>query len=270
MISFPNCKINLGLNIVSKRSDGYHNLETVFYPIKQLHDALEIIHADTFGLTQTGIVACEDPEKNLVVKAYRHLQQEHVLAPIHIHLHKAIPHGAGLGGGSADATFMLQLLNQFFALQLSQEKLLALALQLGSDCPFFVHNTACYAEGRGEQMLLLDVDLSGKYIVMLKPPVHISTAQAFAGITPQAPKQNCKEVVGTKAITEWKHHLYNDFEQTTFKISPDFASAKQMLYDAGAVYASLSGTGSVVYGIFEYPIELPQVPKEWWSWAGIL
>jgi 4-diphosphocytidyl-2-C-methyl-D-erythritol kinase len=264
VVTFPNCKINIGLQVTAKRADGYHNLETIFYPIHGLHDALEIIPAETYSLTISGISIQGNTSDNLITKAYYLLQQQYQLPLISVELLKAIPTGAGLGGGSANATFMLMLLNNYFKLQLTDTQLLAYALQLGSDCPFFVYNTACFASGRGEVLEQLDISLAGKYIYLVKPPVHVSTAQAFSGIRPQASKYSLAQLIH-QPIQLWQQHISNDFEQTVFTQHPQLASAKAQLIDAGAVFASMSGTGSTVYGIFDtQPSELPW-PADYFS-----
>jgi 4-diphosphocytidyl-2-C-methyl-D-erythritol kinase len=263
MIAFANCKINLGLHVVEKRADGYHNLDTVFYPVKNVYDVLEIKESAEFKLQQSGLIIKSPLEKNLVFKAYQLLKTHYDLPNIEIHLHKTIPSGAGLGGGSADASFMLLLLNNYFNLQITKDSLSAFALQLGSDCPFFIENECCTAQGRGELLSPINLDLAGLYLYLIKPPIHVSTAQAFAGIIPAA-----KETILAESIMQpkhtWKNTISNDFEKTIFALHPQFASIKEKLYDAGALYASMSGTGSTIYGIFEKEVEI-DVPKDWWS-----
>lgn len=271
MICFPNCKVNLGLFVTGKRADGYHNLETVFYPISPRHlspvertlidnkyatvlnDVLELTptQGDT-RLYMSGIEVHGNKEDNLVWKAYELLQEKYSnkIKPINIHLHKATPMGAGLGGGSADGAYMLRLMNDFFALGLSKVELAEYALQLGSDCPFFIYNTPQYATGRGEIMENVRVELSGYEIKIVTPGLHVSTKDAFAQITPRAAPFDLRQI-STLPVSEWKHYISNDFEATVFKVHPQLAAIKQQLYDAGAVYASMSGTGSAVYGIFK-------------------
>lgn len=250
MIIFPNCKINLGLNIVKKRNDGYHNLQTIFYPIP-FTDALEIIVAKEFSFTTTGLSIDTGSEKNLCVKAYQLLQPIYNLPPVHIHLHKAIPLGAGLGGGSADAAFTLLLLNKKFNLNLSSSKLIDFALQLGSDCPFFIINQPCYATGRGELLEPIELSLlKGKQLVIINPGIHVNTGWAFSQITPSKYPNSLQQTT-LKPITEWKEFITNDFEAAVFNEHPSLPPIKQQLYDAGALFAGMTGSGSTIFGIFE-------------------
>lgn len=266
MICFPNCKINIGLFVTEKREDGYHNLETVFYPLgnavpfaarpseqQVLNDVLEIVPAKTkTKLRLSGLPVAGDTSDNIVWKAYHLLLRDFPdsIPPLDIYLHKATPMGAGLGGGSADGAYMLSLLNNYCSLELTETTLIAYALQLGSDCPFFIRNTPQYATGRGEHMTPIDLDLSRYEIKVVCADVHVSTKTAFSRILPKpAPFDLSK--VGTLPITEWQHHIHNDFEASVFEAHPQLADTKQQLYEQGAVYASLTGTGSAVYGIFE-------------------
>lgn len=255
MIVFPNCKINIGLYITEKRSDGFHNLETVFFPIK-LNDALEVVsQADTqsfdIEFSQTGLVVDAPADKNLCVKAFNLLKAKFPqLTDIKMHLHKAIPMGAGLGGGSADGAFALKALNNYFSLGLSNEELIALALQLGSDCPFFIINEPCYATGRGEILEKINIDLAGYTFVLVNPGIHINTGWAFSKITPQKPPYDLKKAI-LNPVEEWKQSITNQFEQPVFEAYPEIGEIKSALYNAGAVYASMSGSGSTVYGIFK-------------------
>ena len=255
MIIFSYPKINLGLKIVRKRSDGYHDLESIFYPLYHWKDALEIVESAHFRFENTGIVVDAAPEKNLVVRAYRLLCEKFALPPIHIHLHKTIPMGAGLGGGSSNATFMLKLLNDFFDLQFSVSDLLQYALQLGSDCPFFVQDGPKYVTGRGEHLQNISLDLQNYFITVIYPNVSITTAEAFAGIQPAPSEFSFLELVQAP-FAQWKKHLHNDFETTIFSRYPILAQLKANLYQAGALYASMSGSGSAMYGIFEKPTML--------------
>ena len=249
MISFPICKINLGLHIVGKRNDGYHNLETIFYPIA-LKDALEIIQADTFSFKATGIAVDGDPAKNLCVRAYDLLKQKFDLPPVYMHLHKAIPLGAGLGGGSSDGAATLLLLNQKFQLKLSPNELIDLALQLGSDCPFFIINKPCIASGRGEMLQHMDVPvLKGHKIVIVNPGIHVNTGWAFSQITPTPVNHSLSDIIA-QPISSWKSELKNDFEEAVFEAHPAIKNIKEELYARGALYASMSGSGASVYGIF--------------------
>ena len=250
MISFPNCKINLGLHIIGKRPDGYHDLETVFYPIP-LKDALELVESDVTSIKITGLSVPGNNEDNLCLKAYRLLKNDFPhLPPVQVHLHKAIPTGAGLGGGSADGAFMLMLLDKKFELQLTQAQLIAYALQLGSDCPFFIINKPVFATGRGEKMSAVDVDLSGYTFVIVNPQIHISTRESFARLTPKMPVKNIEAIL-QQPINTWKDELINDFEKGLFQSFPEIEAVKMALYNSGAVYASMTGTGSTVFGIFD-------------------
>jgi len=260
MVCFPNCKINIGLFVTNKRADGYHDLETVFYPVDKtgsagvLNDVLEVVPAtdEETQLYMSGLGVAGDRENNLVWKAFVLLKEKypHIVTDLDIHLHKAIPMGAGLGGGSADGAFMLRLLNDYFSLGMSNEDLAALALQLGSDCPFFIYNTPQFAKGRGELMEAVEVDLSGYRIEVSCPGVHVSTRDAFSEIMPRPVPYDLRGI-SSLPVKEWRHHISNDFEQTVFKKHPELAALKQSMYDKGALYASMSGTGSAVYGIFE-------------------
>lgn len=253
MIVFPNCKINLGLRILRKRSDGYHDLETIFYPLP-FYDVLETIarkEISTILFSGSGLTINGDIEENLCVKAYTLLQKEFPQIPaIQMHLHKVIPTGAGLGGGSADAAYTLLVLNKQFQLKLSTEQLITYALQLGSDCPFFIVNKPCFATGRGEMMEQVSLDLSAYKFIIVNPGILVSTANAFAGITPSLPVKSVKEII-QQPVSTWKNELMNDFEKNIFDNYPSIETIKNKLYDAGAVYASMSGSGSTVYGIFE-------------------
>lgn len=255
MILFPNCKINLGLHIIGKRADGYHNLQTVFYPLN-LCDALEVIPHQTpnspsaCSFTSSGLTIAGDPENNLCVKAFHLLKQDFPQLPsLQLHVHKVIPMGAGLGGGSADGAFTLRLLNDQFALGLTTEQLLLYALQLGSDCPFFIYNKPCFATSRGEVLEPFEVDLSDHRIVVVHPGIHVSTAWAFAQLHPAPPEASLKEIL-LQPIATWKDQLINDFELAVLDQYPVIQEIKQELYKQGAMYASLSGSGSAVYGIF--------------------
>lgn len=257
MILFPNCKINLGLHVVQKRSDGYHELQTVFYPVP-FRDILEIIPSQSFNFQSTGLAIPGDASSNLCVKAYHLMKQRFPeLPPVQILLHKIIPMGGGLGGGSSNGSFTLIGLNKLFNLQLSQEELLDMSLQLGSDCPFFIINVPAYATGRGEQMQTLNINLKGYYLVLILPGLHVSTAQAFSGITPKQPAKDLQTII-SKAPETWKSELVNDFEVSVFTQYPPIEHIKNWLYDQGAVYASMTGTGSTVYGIFSQKPDLKQ------------
>ncbi len=250
MLRFPNCKINLGLYITGKRDDGYHNLETIFYPLP-LNDVLEIVPAKATTIHLSGKTVAGDERKNLVWRAYELLQEMFPiqLGKVDIYLHKVIPMGAGMGGGSADGAYMLQMLNDEFSLGMDQAALAKLALQLGSDCPFFIYNTPQFASGRGEHMHPIALDLSAYSIQLICPEVHISTAKAFSMLTPKPAGFNLK-MLPQLPINEWKDNISNDFEVPIFAEHPELADIKKQLYDQGAVYASMSGSGSTIYGIF--------------------
>ncbi len=261
MIVFPNAKINLGLNITAKRPDGYHDLETVFYPIP-LEDALEVGPlTDPTGdgseleLHCNGIPIEGDPSDNLIVKAYRLLKEEFRLPPIRVYLQKQIPTGAGMGGGSADATFMLKLLNDQFHLRLTDSRLEELSARLGADCAFFVRNTPVFARGIGNVFSPVTLSLQGYWLAVVKPDVFVSTREAFSKVTPRKPLRSVREIVGLP-VGEWRELLVNDFEESVFSVHPAIGAVKQRLYDLGALYASMSGSGASVYGIFANEVRL--------------
>ncbi|MDR0891276.1 MAG: 4-(cytidine 5'-diphospho)-2-C-methyl-D-erythritol kinase [Mediterranea sp.] len=266
MLVFPNAKINLGLSITEKRPDGYHNLETVFYPIDGLTDALEVVDAtsannDDIRLHPYGMEVAGLPEENLVVKAYRLLSKEHRLPPVDIHLYKHIPSGAGLGGGSADAAFMLRLLNEQYALGLSAETLEAHAAKLGADCAFFVRNVPVYAEGIGNLFSPIPLSLKDYGVIVVKPNVFVSTKEAFAHIRPHRPEQSVKEVTA-RPVEEWEGLLVNDFEESVFPQHVQIREIKEELYRQGAVYASMTGSGSSVFGLFTPGTTVPDIHWE--------
>lgn len=260
MIVFPNCKINLGLHIVAKRSDGYHDLETVFYPVP-LKDALEILplppaKKGAIEFSQSGLSVEGAPTDNICVKAIQLLQDNFPELPgIKIHLHKQIPMGAGLGGGSADAAFLLQAINKKFNLEINPPRLGELALQLGSDCPFFLVNKPCVAKGRGEILQEVKVDLSNYKIVLINPSIHVSTANAFKGVQPQSNSQPLNDIIALPPA-QWKNKLINQFEETVFPQYPSLQKIKEELYAMGALYAAMTGSGSTIFGIFEKSFSL--------------
>ena len=258
MITFPNAKINLGLNIVEKRPDGYHNLETIFYPIN-LQDALEVTRRENndkeYTLHISGSPLEGEPEDNLVVKAYKLLKKDYPgLLPVDIHMYKHIPAGAGLGGGSSDAACMIKLLNDKFSLGLSTERMEEYAVKLGADCAFFIRNKPVFAAGIGNLFEPVELSLKGYHIILIKPDIFVSTRDAFAEIKPVRPAVSLKEIV-KQPMETWKNSMKNDFEDSVFKKFPEIAAIKDELYDLGAVYAAMSGSGSSVYGIFKAPIE---------------
>lgn len=251
MIYFPNAKINLGLNIVSKRADGYHDLETIFFPI-MIKDGLEIIEKDGLKndvFIQEGLLIEGTSDDNLVVKALKLMREHYVFPFVEVHLLKCIPFGAGIGGGSADASFMLRLLNDMFSLGVSKEQLVSLAVKLGADCPFFIHNRPMYAEGIGEKLQDVDLSLDNYTIVLVKPDVFVSTKDAFSKVTPSKPNVNLREII-KRPVSDWKELMFNDFEQSVFALHPEIEMVKNRLYDLGAIYASMSGSGASVYGLF--------------------
>lgn len=262
MISFPVAKINLGLNVVEKRPDGYHNLETVFYPVP-IKDALEVCEMDPqfpssvdCDLKVTNIPVEGDEQRNLVVRAYQLLKGDFPDLPrIHAHLFKAIPTQAGMGGGSSDCAYMITLLNRMFALGLSEQQMVDYAARLGADCAFFIHPRPAYAEGIGERLQPIALDLSGWHIAIVRPDIPVPTREAFSLIRPQRPLRNCRDIV-SQPVETWRSLLFNDFEQSVFTLHPEIASIKDRLYDMGAVYAAMSGSGSSVFGLFPAPVSL--------------
>jgi 4-diphosphocytidyl-2-C-methyl-D-erythritol kinase len=249
MILFPPSKINLGLNVLSKREDGYHELVSCMYPIP-LTDVLEILPADEFSFHQTGLSIAGSSDTNLCVKAFKLMVDNFSIQPVYIHLRKEIPMGAGIGGGSADAAFVLKGINELYNLGCSIEKLEELAAELGSDCPFFIKNEAQLSEGRGEILSSCSVNLKGYYIKIVNPGIHISTKEAFAGIQFHEHKKSLKEIIESP-VENWKDVLVNDFEKSIFPKYPVLEEIKKQLYSDGAVYASMSGSGSTIYGIFK-------------------
>jgi len=271
MICFPTAKINLGLRVVEKRPDGYHNIETFFYPIG-LKDALEAIPGgglSDFRLTVSGTEEVIDPTSNLVTKAYRLLQETHTLPILDTYLHKVIPTGAGLGGGSSDAAFMLSLVNRMIEPGVSNEVLMSLAARLGADCPFFLVNKPVYATGTGNQFEETSLSLKGYFLVVIKPNVSVSTAEAYAHMTPHPRARSLKEMA-LSPVTEWKDWVENDFEEYAFQAHPVIADIKQRLYDNGALFASMSGSGSAVYGIFNEAVDLFAVFPACFYWNSTL
>ena len=270
MLVFPNCKINLGLQVRHKRIDGYHELATIFYPLP-LCDALEIIRNPQNGATEVAFSASGTPipgntNNNLCIKAYALLKERFPeLPPIQMHLHKVIPMGAGLGGGSSDGAFALQLLTKLFALNCSTKELENLALQLGSDCPFFLHNQPCYATGRGEILEPVAVDLSGYDWLLVHPGIHVATGSAFTALnrTQKASTglPDLRNLIQLP-IHQWKEELINDFETPVCAMHPEIGAVRNQLYAAGALYAAMSGSGSAVFGVFAAgtlpTLQLPQ------------
>lgn len=248
MIVYPNAKINLGLNILRKRKDGYHDISSVFYPVKQCVDILEIAKSDTFNFIKSGIKIPDG--ENLCEKAWKLLHKDYEIGNVRIHLHKQIPIGAGLGGGSSDASFTLKALNKLFELNLSTLELEKYALLLGSDCPFFINNRPKLVEGIGEKMTDIDLDLSEFKIRLINPDIHVSTKEAYSGVIPQEPDVSVEEIIQLP-VNEWKEKLRNDFEDSLFKKYSQLAKIKEDLYHEGSIYSSMSGSGSVLFGIFK-------------------
>jgi 4-diphosphocytidyl-2-C-methyl-D-erythritol kinase len=249
MILFPNAKINIGLNITERRSDGYHNLETIFYPVK-INDALEVITADELSFESSGLDIPGRMEDNLCVKGYHLLKKDHDIPPVKIHLHKHIPIGAGLGGGSADAAFFIRLINKKFELGLSVDQMQDYARILGADCAFFIENKPVFAFEKGDEFESIKLDLSRYSLVLVMPPVQVSTAEAYRGVKPAMPKDSLFDLI-YEPVAEWRKYIKNDFEESIFKNNAEIRGVKAALYGAGALYASMSGSGSSVFGIFE-------------------
>jgi 4-diphosphocytidyl-2-C-methyl-D-erythritol kinase len=269
MIGFPPCKINLGLHIISKRPDGYHNIETCFYPIPWT-DILEVIPASENSFSTSGNFIPGDTADNLCLRAYQALKKDYPISAAKIHLHKIIPSGAGLGGGSADAAHTLRLLNQVFGLGLTNEKLMHYASSLGSDCAFFVSDVPKFGTGRGEELHDLSLNLKGKFIVIIKPDIHVSTAEAYAGVRPSIPEIGIKNILENYPLKDWSSLLRNDFEKTVFEKFPGIQKIKDVLYSKGALYASMSGSGSAVFGIFDHHVEFKEDFSKMICWSGSL
>jgi len=261
MITYPNCKINIGLRIVRKREDGYHDLETIFYPIHQLHDILDVRirdnanGADAICYTQTGIAVDCPPEQNLVVRCYHNMRKQYPhIGAVDVHLTKLIPFGAGLGGGSSDAAHMAIMLNELFQLGLSKKELAEIVRPMGADCPFFIYNEPCFATGIGERLTPIPLSLHGKRIVMVKPEVAVSTREAYSGVHKRGEFQHWQQAIkegpcSPSSIAAEAFH--NDFEDTIFAIHPSLSAIKQQLLDMGAQYAAMSGSGSTIFGLFD-------------------
>ncbi len=258
MYILPNAKINIGLNVVSKRLDRYHVLQTVFYPIP-ITDAIEIktLEKSTvpYEFFSSGIPIPGGIENNLIVKVFLELKKEYNLPPLSINLAKHIPIEAGLGGGSSDCAHMMKLLNEFFSLGLSDEDMEKKVSRFGADCAFFIRNKPVFAEGLGDTFSQIDISLKDYFIVLVKPDISISTRQAFSAIIPHNPNNDLKNILSTEPISQWKYKISNIFERSIFPLFPNLQVIKETLYDIGAIYASMSGSGSTIYGIFDRPIE---------------
>lgn len=266
MVVFPNAKINLGLWIKQRRHDGFHEIETCFYPIP-LREILEIMEVEPGNevFRTSGLNIPAEPGDNLVMKSYELLRNDYHLPPLHIHLHKTIPMGAGLGGGSADAAFAIKLLNEQFSLGLSQDQMKAYASEIGSDCSFFILNQPAIATGKGEQLKPINLNLSGYYIAIIKPLADISTTWAYSAIIPKIREKSLEEII-FRPVAEWKNQLENDFENVVFKKHPEIQKLKNLLYDRGADYASLTGSGSGVYGLFEKDPGILRTDSKFFLW----
>ncbi len=267
MVAFPNAKINIGLNVTERRPDGYHNLETIFYPVA-IRDALEVVESADLTFTSTGIGIPGDAGSNLCLKAYHLLAADFEVPNVHIHLHKQIPIGAGLGGGSSDAAFLIRLMNEKFELGLSAGRMEDYCRRLGADCPFFIRNEPVFACGVGDVFRPVSLDLSPYFLVLVKPQVHISTAEAYRGVTPIAATTSLSDLVRLPP-EEWNGVVKNDFEASVFPNHPAVRGVKDHLYEAGALYSSMSGSGSSVYGIFKDPVSLPELEKDNQVFYGI-
>jgi len=273
MVVFPPAKINIGLQITGKREDGYHNLVSVFYPL-DLCDVLEIVLDENSPVGSvkfhpSGLAVNGKPEHNLVLQAIRLFHEKHTLPGLQVYLHKVIPMGAGMGGGSSDATYTLRVLNDLFGKPFGEKELFAMALQLGSDCPFFLYSKPCLVEGRGEVLHDLRLDVASYYLVLINPGVHVSTAEAFAMIKPKPPEFHLGEVV-VLAPENWNGRVVNDFEEPMMLKYSEIRTALDLLKDSGAVYAAMSGSGSTAYGIFASKPTLPDLPKHWMKFEQVL
>ena len=271
MLTYPNAKINLGLNIVERRPDGYHNIETVFYPIG-LSDGLEVVPSDTcldYSFSSSGIELGGDPEDNLIIKAYRLLRSDYQFPAIDISLIKQIPFGAGLGGGSSDAAFMLKMLNEIFELKITNRKLEKYAAVLGADCPVFIKNKPVFATGTGNIFTPIKISLKGYYLMLVKPDIHVSTPEAYSLVIPEKPQTSLIDLI-KRPVTEWKDTIKNDFEKSVFPKYPEIESIKKSMYELGAVYASMSGSGSSVYGIFDIEIPENRLFDTYFTTGGVL
>lgn len=268
MVVFPNAKINIGLQITEKRADGFHNIASCFYPVGWA-DVLEVIPAETFAFSSSGIFIPGDPAANLCVKAYYLLKKDFNLPTVAMHLLKIVPIGAGMGGGSSDAAFALKLLNSTFDLQLSTSELENYARKLGSDCAFFVENKPQFCHEKGDQFEDIALSLKGKWIVLIYPNLHISTAEAYAGVQPKKADIDLREIL-KQPLTHWKSVVKNDFEEGLFLKYPLLATLKSQLYEIDALYASMTGSGSTIYGIFENDLIIPNNLSSYMVWKGEL
>lgn len=272
MIVFPKAKINLGLRITRKRPDGYHDIETLFYPVT-FYDALEFVVSDNMSrkdfLTVTGLGTGSNPEDNLVIKTLRKLREKYNVPFFNIHLHKAIPAGAGLGGGSSDAAYILKAVNKCFSLNIDRTDLQSIALELGSDCPFFIEPVPSHASGRGEILRPVRPVLNGYYLLLLNPGIGVNTRDAYQNCRPEHPSTGLLQLID-RPITKWKELMINDFEGYAFKKYPLLAEIKNKLYSSGALFSSMSGSGSSVYGIFPKKSSVPDTLKDFLIYEGVM
>jgi 4-diphosphocytidyl-2-C-methyl-D-erythritol kinase len=270
MINFPNAKINIGLNIINKRPDGFHNIETIFYPIG-LSDILEInISNDKINFKNTGLtVENKRFESNICYKAYQKLNNNFSLEPVNIHLHKIIPFGAGLGGGSSDASFTLKAINSIMKLNLNDNTIIKYAERVGSDCPFFIINKPSFASEKGNMLKPIDLSLKGYFLVIIHPGIHVNTAKAYSKISPKKPEISLSELI-KQPIENWKGTIKNDFEDSVFNDHPEIEIIKSKLYNIGAIYSSMSGSGSAVFGIFNYKIDIKDSFNKYFTWTEVL
>ncbi|MEJ6735929.1 MAG: 4-(cytidine 5'-diphospho)-2-C-methyl-D-erythritol kinase [Flavobacteriales bacterium] len=250
MLVFPNAKINIGLCVVEKRADGFHNIESIFYPVFDLFDVLEVVESKELSFTSSGIEIPGSSTSNLCVQAFQLVKSDFDIPFVTIHLHKVIPIGAGLGGGSADAAFMLKALNELFKLNLTVDQLINYARELGSDCAFFIENKPVYAFNKGDEFENIELDLTPYQLKIEYPNIHIGTKEAYSGIVPLSSKQCLKDII-SKPIEEWKSFIENDFEKSVFPSHPSIENVKKKMYADGAVFASMTGSGSAVFGLFE-------------------
>ncbi|WP_285008881.1 4-(cytidine 5'-diphospho)-2-C-methyl-D-erythritol kinase [Pedobacter faecalis] len=261
MLAFANAKINLGLNVTGKRPDGYHELQTVFYPVK-IYDVVEITDAPETTFESYGIAIPGSQSENICLKAYECLKAHFEIPPQRITLLKNIPVGAGLGGGSSDAAFLMKLVNDKFKLGLTTAQLVEYVRPLGADCAFFIENKPVYATGKGDEFSPVELDLSDRFIVLIQPEIHVSTATAYAGVRPQEPAHALRELIELP-LSSWAGHIKNDFETSVFERYPEIEQIKTKLYAAGATFASMSGSGSSVFGLFDHPVSLPELEGQY-------
>ncbi|UCG28725.1 MAG: 4-(cytidine 5'-diphospho)-2-C-methyl-D-erythritol kinase [Bacteroidales bacterium] len=272
MLGFPNAKINIGLNITGKRGDGFHDLESLFYPVG-LCDILEItrgpsdLSSGTPLLTATGRVIGGPVEKNLCMKAAKLVGEKYTLPSVRIHLHKIIPPGSGLGGGSSDAAFVIKLLNREFSLGMSEPETISLAEKAGSDCPFFIQNRPALVRGKGDIIIPVKPFLSGYYLILVIPGIHIDTSWAYSKIIPSKPEESLSGLIA-QPVERWKNRIKNDFEEIVYDRYREIAEIQHVLYDSGAVFSSMSGSGSAVYGIFTGETGVPDFPAGFFTWTG--